>query len=156
MKIMPTWGLTMAFTTVIYFAPLVYLQNKEFIDSHLEHASNLASEQATQLRDMASHHTNRALETTKQYTNEYTKVAGEYMGAAKQKTQETMGQAQRQTQDAMGAAQKKTEETTGMKAGDFPNAPSSGIASSFPDAPKRDPISDPHAPVADAAAPHTS
>src|ERR1700760_438182 len=40
-KIVPFWGMALIATSVIFLGPLIYLENKEFIDGHLEHAGNV-------------------------------------------------------------------------------------------------------------------
>ena len=60
-KWLPLWGLALIFNTFVFLGPLIYLKNQEFIDAHLNHAKELASAQATQVRDMAAQHTGRAL-----------------------------------------------------------------------------------------------
>jgi hypothetical protein len=97
-KWLPLWGLTLIFNTFLFLGPLIYLQNKEFIDAHLNNAKELASAQATQVRDLAAQHTGRATESLKGYTNEYTKKAQEMIGQTKAKA-------------------------SGVQASDFPTAP---------------------------------
>ena len=76
--------------TFVFLGPLIYLKNQEFIDAHLNHAKELASAQATQVRDMAAQHTGRATESLKGYTSEYTKKAQEMMGQGKAKAGSTL------------------------------------------------------------------
>jgi hypothetical protein len=103
-KWLPLWGLTLIFDTFLFLGPLIYLKNKEFIDAHLNHAKDLASAQAIQVRDLAAQHTGRAFESTKAYASEYTNKAQGLVGQAKAK--------------ASG-----TTTTSGVKATDFPAAP---------------------------------
>jgi hypothetical protein len=64
-------------TTVAYLGPLVYIKNKDVIDSHLRNASTVASQQATQIRDMAAQNTRNATKTFQSYAGEYTHKAQE-------------------------------------------------------------------------------
>jgi hypothetical protein len=64
-------------TTVVYLGPLIYIQNKEVIDSHLERAGTMASQQATQIKDLAAQHTGNAAKTVQAYAGEYTNKAQE-------------------------------------------------------------------------------
>jgi len=89
-KWLPLWGLALIFNTFVFLGPLIYLKNQEFIDAHLNHAKELASAQATQVRDMAAQHTGRATESLKGYTSEYTKKAQEMMGQGKAKAGSTL------------------------------------------------------------------
>lgn len=76
-KFVPLWGLALIATTVAYLGPLIYLQNKEVIDSYLKQASDIASQQASQIRDLAAQHTGNAAKTFQNYAGEYTSKAQE-------------------------------------------------------------------------------
>ncbi len=104
------WGMALLSTTVIYLLPLVYIQNKEFIDGHLEHAGQVASQQASQVRDLAGHHAGKSYETVKGYTGEYANKAGDFVGTARQKIPAMPTKAC-------------------VKEGDFPQAPQSDLPS---------------------------
>ena len=97
-------------TCVVYLVPLIYIQNKEFIDGHLEHAGKVASQQATQVRDLASQHAGKHYETVKGYTGEYANKAGDFVGTARQKIPMPASKA-------------------GVNEGDFPKAPNSSLLS---------------------------
>lgn len=87
-----------------FLAPLVYTQNQEFIDAHINHAGNVINAQATQVRDLAAQHTNQATDTLRSY-------AGEYTQKAQQMINEARGKA---TNGSAGNP---------VKTSDFPNAP---------------------------------
>jgi len=70
-------------TCVIYLAPLIYVTNKELIDSHLNNAAQIANKQTEQLREVAAKNTNKAMEATSQATSQYVSLAQEYIGGAK-------------------------------------------------------------------------
>lgn len=76
-KVVPLWGLSLISTSVIYLAPLVYLKNKEIIDSQLEQASHMVNQQATQIKDLAAQHTKTTAKTFQTYAGEYTHKAQE-------------------------------------------------------------------------------
>lgn len=114
-KLVPMWGMALLSTTVLYSVPLIYIQNREFIDGHLEHAGKLASQQASQVRDLASQHAGKSFETVKSYTGEYANKAGEMVGSARQKIP-TPAQAVGQTKST-------------VKENDFPRAPKSDLQS---------------------------
>ena len=99
-KWVPLWGLALIADSIVFLAPLIYVQNKEFIDHHIHNAGNVINEQANQMKDLAAQHTGRATETMKQYTTEYTKKAQELMGSS-------------------GLSRQKA----GLKTTDFPSAP---------------------------------
>ena len=71
------WGLSLIATVVTYLGPLVYIQNKETIDAQLEKGRNLASQQATQIRDLASKQAANASQTVQGLTQQYTTKAQE-------------------------------------------------------------------------------
>jgi hypothetical protein len=75
------------------------------IDSNLEHAGNVVSQQTAQVRDIASQHTAKGFEAVKGYTGEYANKAGEFVGQARQ----------------------KIPSTAGVKSNDFPKAPEHDI-----------------------------
>lgn len=74
-KIVPYWGLTVIATTVLFFAPLIYITNQELIDGQLHHASEIVGAQTAQLRSVAQKHTEQATQVTKQYMGDYTAKA---------------------------------------------------------------------------------
>ena len=82
-KFVPFWGLCLIGTSTLFLAPLVYTSNQEFIDEHLSKASEVVNTQTAQVKDIASHHTNRASETVKAYAGDYTAKAQEYIGSAR-------------------------------------------------------------------------
>jgi len=64
----------------MFLAPLIYIQNREVIDQQVEQVTHIVNTQASQLKDITSHHANQAYATAKTYTDEYTNKAQEYMG----------------------------------------------------------------------------
>lgn len=76
-KFVPLWGLTLIATTVAYLGPLIYIKNKDVIDAQLNRASTLATQQASQIRDLAAQHTGNAAKTFQNYAGEYTHKAQE-------------------------------------------------------------------------------
>jgi len=82
-KVTPKWGLLLLSTFVVYLTPLIYIKNKDFIDQHLNNATNIASKQTAQLRQVAAQNANKAMEATSSATSQYVSVAQEYIGSAK-------------------------------------------------------------------------
>ncbi|KAB5572739.1 Reticulon-domain-containing protein [Coniochaeta sp. 2T2.1] len=76
-KIVPYWGLSLIATTFLFFAPLVYKSNQEFIDEHLRQATEVVSSQTAQLREATQKTTAQYTEVTKQYMGDYTAKAQE-------------------------------------------------------------------------------
>jgi hypothetical protein len=95
-------------TSVLFLAPLVYVMNKELIDSHLEHTTKVVSEQAQQVKNLAGEHAGKGFEAVKSYTGDYASIASEYVGKSRQKIP-------------------MLQPT--VKEGDFPNAPKTDLAS---------------------------
>ncbi|KAK5134572.1 hypothetical protein LTR08_006358 [Meristemomyces frigidus] len=112
-KITPAWGLALVGATVIYFAPLAYIQNKELIDGHLQNAGNIIGQQTQQVREIASQQTNKAMEASSNTLKTYSARASEMVGQTKQKAVEK-NILSPQTAD-------QTEQT--IKGENFPNAP---------------------------------
>ncbi|KAK3648979.1 hypothetical protein LTR56_007111 [Elasticomyces elasticus] len=102
-KVTPAWGLALIGATVVYFVPLAYISNKEFIDGHLENAGQIVNQQTQQVRELASQHTSKAMEVSSQTLNQYSTKAKEMMGQAKGKAVD-QGIVSQQTAD-------KTEES---------------------------------------------
>ena len=146
---MPSWGLFLFFTTVVYFAPLVYITNQELIDEQLGNAQKIVSEQTEQVRTLAAENASKAWQATQSATKEYSAKASEAIGQASAKTQEAYGQASAKTQETFaqtkqaavekgyvsgetaekatpsqldGTAEKVTPQT-GVSSADFPTAP---------------------------------
>lgn len=127
-KILPVWGLTLLSTITIYVAPLIYIKNKNAIDSSLEHASNVVSAQTAQIKDLAGENANRGFESVKAYTGDYAAKAQGLMGQARQKIPVTAGNQSNVTtgQNTNIAATKRVNENQ------FPTAPQGEVASSVP------------------------
>lgn len=113
MKLLPPWGFALFATSVIFITPLIYVSNKELIDSQIQHASEVVGEQTTQLKNLTAEHTSKGLETVKQYTGDYTAAASEYIGKSRQKIPVVGGISQ-----------------SDVKSTDFPDAPKTGFPSS--------------------------
>ena len=64
----------------VFTGPLIYVTNKEAIDSFLQHTNNVVSSQVGQIQDLASQHTNQASKTIGDYAGQYSAKAQEYMG----------------------------------------------------------------------------
>lgn len=97
------------------------MTNKELIDTHLANAQEVVNSQASQVKDLAGHHSARASSTVKQYAGDYSSKAQEYMGKS------------RSTSGGIGS-----KATPVSKPG---SASSNYSASDFPHAPKQEPAS---------------
>ncbi|KAF2130563.1 hypothetical protein P153DRAFT_366137 [Dothidotthia symphoricarpi CBS 119687] len=76
-KFVPLWGLALIATLVTYLGPLVYIKNKAVIDAQLEKGYNIASQQAVQLKEVASKNAVNAAHSVQGITNQYTAKATE-------------------------------------------------------------------------------
>ncbi|CZT25249.1 related to cell wall protein cwl1 [Ramularia collo-cygni] len=119
-KIMPKWGLFLFFTTVVYFAPLAYISNKEFIDEHLNNASTIVSEQANQVRDIAGQHASKAVEASRSAIKDYSSQASELIGQGK-KAAVDKGIVKPETAEKVASATVTPEKA--VSSSDFPSAP---------------------------------
>ena len=77
---MPTWGLLLIGTSLLFSVPLIYTTNQEAIDHYLASANDMVSAQAQQIRDIASQQTSQATETFKTYAGDYTAKAQGLVG----------------------------------------------------------------------------
>ncbi|KAL9580685.1 MAG: hypothetical protein Q9212_004344 [Teloschistes hypoglaucus] len=118
-KFTPLWGLSLIAVSLVYLGPLVYISNQEFIDHHLENATNVANSQANQLKDLTAHHTSRATGAVKSYAGDYTSMAQSYIGSAR------------------GSTSPKAARS-GATAG--PGSAPAYTSSDFPHAPKQEPV----------------
>jgi hypothetical protein len=67
-------------TSVMFLVPLIYISNKEIIDHHIRHTTEVVNQQTEQVKQLASHHAAIAANTTKQYASDYTAKAQEMVG----------------------------------------------------------------------------
>ncbi|KAF2227431.1 Reticulon-domain-containing protein [Elsinoe ampelina] len=116
-KFVPKWGIALIGTSVVFFVPLVYIQNRELIDGHLNNASTMINQQATQVRDLAAQHTGRAGEVAKSTVSQYTAQVQDLIGQAKNKTSGTTSG----TTSTQPTASQPI--SNGVKKEDFPTAP---------------------------------
>jgi len=117
-KLLPFWGMSLLFTCVIFLGPLVYLENQELIDAHLENASHVIGQQTSQIKDLTAQHTSKGFESMKQYTGTYAAKAQEMVGSARQKIPAP------------------TTNKPAVDAADFPKAPQTDFPASSVEEPK--------------------
>lgn len=79
-RFVPLWGLAVIAVTTAYFAPLVYISNREIIDEQINNVQAIISSQTDQLKDIAGERTSHATGLVKQYVGEYSSKAQEYIG----------------------------------------------------------------------------
>ncbi|KAM7220973.1 Reticulon-like protein 1 [Rhypophila decipiens] len=123
-KIVPSWGLALIATTVVFFAPLLYTSNQELIDEQLKHVSEIVNAQTSQLRTVAQKQATQASQLTKEYVGDYSAKAQALIKGARQ-------------------PEHKPEHKSTVKSADFPVAPKDEVFPAapkevFPDAPKDD------------------
>lgn len=95
-------------TSVVFLAPLIYVMNKDLIDSNLEYAGKVVGDQAQQVREIAGQHTGKVVESAKSYAGEYAGAASDLLGKSRQKIPPM---------------------TNSVKKEDFPEAPKSSLPS---------------------------
>lgn len=126
-KFVPTWGLALIATTVVYFAPLVYIKNRQFIDEHLNQAGEIINQQATQVRDIAAQQTSRATEIAKSTASEYSAKAQDLIGHAKNRAASPSAPNPANLNPLKDEPERaiKKSDLPSVKKEDFPSAPSS-------------------------------
>lgn len=82
-KFVPLWGLSLIGVSVIYLAPLIYINNKEIIDQQINNTTHVINSQASQVKEIAGHHAERATSTVKAYAGDYSAKAQNYIGNAR-------------------------------------------------------------------------
>jgi hypothetical protein len=137
---MPTWGIVLFFTTVIFFTPLAYMQNREMIDSQIANAQNLVNEQTEQLRDIAAQHTIKAVEMSQAAYQEYSAKAQELLGQTKKAAVDKGIVSPETAEKAVPEKSRFSSETTHKVLPDSPLA-----SHDFPTAPKLEPAGQPFA-----------
>ncbi|KAF3918737.1 Reticulon-2 [Arthrobotrys entomopaga] len=71
-KFMPIWSLLILADVLLFTVPLVYLQNQELIDHHINQASVAATDQIQNARNLAEKHTADYSAKAKTYANDLT------------------------------------------------------------------------------------
>ncbi|KAF9886915.1 hypothetical protein FE257_011039 [Aspergillus nanangensis] len=115
-KWLPLWGLTLIAVNIAYMGPLVYINNREVIDAHIENAQGVINSQANQLKGLAEEQTAHATGLMKQYVDDYSAKAQEYMGHRRSASPEMAKVA------SPLVKQEPAPEPT-VKVSDFPEAP---------------------------------
>ncbi|OJD36281.1 cell lysis protein [Diplodia corticola] len=141
-KWLPLWGLGLIATVLVYMGPLVYIQNKEYIDEQLRLTNQMLNEQTNQFKDLAAQHSTRAQKQLKVYANEYSNKAQDFIGQAKSKAFPARS---RPTTPAAPAAAapvesapppEMTHEKAPVQEADFPEAPTAAFATETPEVPQ--------------------
>jgi hypothetical protein len=84
-KLLPFWGMALLGASVIFLGPLIYVMNQELIDSNIEHATKVVTQQTQQVKEIAGQHTGKALESARTYAGEYAGAASDLLGKSRQK-----------------------------------------------------------------------
>lgn len=119
-KLLPLWGFALLSTIVTFLAPLIYIENKELIDSQLEHLATVIGQQTSQIKDLTAEHTSKGLDTVKQYTGAYTAKAQDLVGN-------------------IGASRQKIPPPA-VKEDAFPTAPKTDLPASTADKVEQEPL----------------
>ncbi|OJD18166.1 hypothetical protein AJ78_01778 [Emergomyces pasteurianus Ep9510] len=82
-RFLPLWGLSLILVSVTYLGPLVYFNNREFIDTQIHQIQQIVNSQATQVKEMAGQQTAHATHIVKQYVGDYRAKANEYMSSTR-------------------------------------------------------------------------
>ncbi|KAI4159832.1 MAG: hypothetical protein LQ342_006250 [Letrouitia transgressa] len=120
-KFTPLWGLSLIAACGIYLGPLIYITNQEIIDEYLQNATDVVNAQASQVRDLAGHHTSRATETMKAYAGDYTSKAQSYIGSARSGSTSPVASPKRTKSGSVGTAGPGSNPA--YTSADFPHAP---------------------------------
>ncbi|KAL9046617.1 MAG: hypothetical protein Q9214_000588 [Letrouitia sp. 1 TL-2023] len=126
-KFTPLWGLSLIAACGIYLGPLIYITNQEIIDEYLQNATDVVNAQASQIRDLAGHHTSRATETMKAYAGDYTSKAQSYIGSPRSGSTSPVASPKRTKSGSIGTAGPRSNPA--YTSADFPHAPKQEPAS---------------------------
>ena len=119
--------MTLLSTCVLFLGPLIYTQNKELIDGHIENAHGVISAQAAQVKDLAGQHASTGFETMKAYTGAGAAKAQELVGSARQQMPSSVTQ-KSQPATATGSDLKQSSFPSAPKTETFPSAPKSELS----------------------------
>jgi len=145
-KFTPLWGLSLIAISLVYFTPLIYIQNKELIDSQVNQASKIVNAQTQQVRELAATHAGNATESLKGYTSDLSAKAQEAIGSARrsispaaQKTSATMSNTAANTKASINNAMSGSGTAAPRTSGPASGAGLGGVRESdFPHAPKQE------------------
>ncbi|KAL2817585.1 Reticulon-domain-containing protein [Aspergillus granulosus] len=115
-KILPFWGLSLLAVSIAYLGPLVYMNNRELIDSQIESVQETINAQAHQLKGIAEERTYHATGVVKQYVGDYSNKAQEYIGTRRSASPES-------SKATSPVIKKEPEPEALVKTSDFPEAP---------------------------------
>lgn len=115
-RFVPIWGLALIGVSIAYLGPLIYVTNKELIDSQIKFIHETLNSQADQVKEMAGQQTAHATEIVKQYVGEYSAKAQEYVGTAKRSSSPEMSK-------ASPVKTEKSSDGSPIQQSDFPVAP---------------------------------
>jgi hypothetical protein len=132
-RFVPFWGLAVIAVTTTYFAPLIYISNREIIDEQIVNVQEIINSQTNQLRDLAGERTSQATGLMKQYVGEYSSKAQEIIGSRRSASpeatklvspikRETISESAK-TQPLETFTAPVVEPATAIKTEDFPEAP---------------------------------
>ena len=125
-KFLPFWGLSLVAVTIAYFGPLVYMNNYEVIDAHIEEAQSVVNTQATQLKDLVEERAGHAKGVAQKYVDDYSNLAQQYLVPRRPSSKSP-----EMTKTAAPAIKKE------------PSAEPEIKPSAFPEAPKTEPLAEP-------------
>ncbi|KAL2869735.1 uncharacterized protein BJX67DRAFT_370575 [Aspergillus lucknowensis] len=115
-KILPFWGLSLLAVTIAYLGPLIYINNREFIDTQIENAHTAINTQAHQLKGLAEKQTSHATGIVKQYVGDYSNKAQEYIGTRRSASPEV-------AKAGSPVIKKEPEPEAPVQSHEFPEAP---------------------------------
>ncbi|KAJ5087055.1 hypothetical protein NUU61_008362 [Penicillium alfredii] len=115
-RFLPIWGLSVVAVTVAYFAPLIYINNREIIDEQISNVQSIIASQTNQLKDLAGERTSHATGLMKQYVGDYSSKAQEYINHRRSASPEM-------TKTAPTPVKTEPVVEPQIKTEDFPEAP---------------------------------
>ena len=131
-KFVPTWGLAVIATSLVYLLPLIYIKNRAVIDKQLHNAGVIINQQTTQLRDLAAEHSNRAASVVQSTASEYSTKAQELIGSAKNRA------ASPSAPNPANTNPFKNEPEREITKEDFPSAPNPANLNPYKNEPERE------------------
>ncbi|KAL1957568.1 hypothetical protein VTO42DRAFT_5795 [Malbranchea cinnamomea] len=128
-RFLPLWGLTLLGVTVAYMGPLIYINNKEFIDEQINALQDIINAQTVHVKEMAETRTAHATEVVRHYVNDYRARAHDYVVStrARHATPEAERRLAKPEELAGLQPERGREPGTGLQHADFPAAPQTDI-----------------------------
>jgi len=131
-KYIPLWGLLLLATVTAFTAPLIYLNNQEFIDEQIRQASEFANAQLDTGKKLTEQYAGEAAARARATANELSQKVQGYTGSRKSPSPVSAPKPELEAKEEKDGAFEPLN--------DAPAAPSTTLDKEFPSAPTEEPV----------------